>query len=196
MNKKIKVLLDCLPVAPFRTQLTEEIEKEVERLKAVPMKYRRMAFNAELQLENEALRKEAEHWKANHEHQVMAARALKEREDLPVERLRYYEDFLALRAENETLRGRVSYLCGEKDGYRYLSNKSNEENESLKVKLEVAQNDLKSALEMLAGWCVAVDVNGAGWDDWDDHYKDAMYRDGSLRSQLDAAIAEVRLAYY
>jgi len=38
--------------------LTEErdaLRKEVERLKTVPMKYRRMAFNAQLQEENRAL---------------------------------------------------------------------------------------------------------------------------------------------
>lgn len=38
--------------------LTEErdaLRKEVERLKTVPMKYRRMAFNAQLQEENKAL---------------------------------------------------------------------------------------------------------------------------------------------
>ena len=58
--------------------------------------------------------------------------------------------------------------------------------------LEVMQNDLNTALGMLAGWCVAVEVNGAGWDDWDERYKDAMYRDGPLRSMLDAAIYEQR----
>jgi len=59
--------------------------------------------------------------------------------------------------------------------------------------MEVLQNDLNTALRMLADWCVAVDVNGTGWDDWDEHYKDAMYREGPLRSQLDAAIAEARM---
>ena len=48
------------------------------------------------------------------------------------------------------------------------------------------------ALAMLADWCVAVDVNGTGWDDWDEHYKDAMYRSGPLREKLDAAIAKAR----
>jgi hypothetical protein len=46
------------------------------------------------------------------------------------------------------------------------------------------------AIAMLAEWCVAVDVNGTGWDDWDEHYKDAMYRPGPLRELLDKAIAE------
>jgi len=48
------------------------------------------------------------------------------------------------------------------------------------------------AVEMLAHWCVAVDENGAGWDDWDEHYKDAMYRPGPLRERLDKAILEAQ----
>ena len=60
------------------------------------------------------------------------------------------------------------------------------------VRCEVLRNDLDAALGMLADWCVAVDVNGTGWDDWDEHYKDAMYRDGPLRAMLDKAIAEAR----
>jgi hypothetical protein len=51
---------------------------------------------------------------------------------------------------------------------------------------------LDIALGMLAAWCVAIDANGIGWDDWDEHYKDAMYRPGPLREELDAAIAEER----
>ena len=46
-----------------------------------------------------------------------------------------------------------------------------------------------TAVSMLAEWCVAVEVNGTSWDDWDEHYKDAMYRPGPLRKLLDAAIA-------
>lgn len=31
------------------------------------------------------------------------------------------------------------------------------------------------AIKHIAEWCVAIDENGAGWDDWDEYYKDAMY---------------------
>lgn len=55
-----------------------------------------------------------------------------------------------------------------------------------------AEEKLEIALKMLADWCVAVDENGTGWDDWDEHYKDAMYRDGPLRADLDAAIEKSR----
>ena len=57
---------------------------------------------------------------------------------------------------------------------------------------EQLRRDLDVAIGMLAAWCVAVDVNGTGWDDWDEYYKDAAYRPGPLRERLDAAIAEVR----
>ena len=60
------------------------------------------------------------------------------------------------------------------------------------VAIVVLRKDLETALDMLADWCVAVEVNGTGWDDWDEYYKDAMYRDGPLRAMLDKAIAEAR----
>lgn len=54
---------------------------------------------------------------------------------------------------------------------------------------------LECAIAMLADWCVRVEVVGTGWDDWDEAYKDAMYRPCLIREQLDAAIAEARKAY-
>ena len=48
------------------------------------------------------------------------------------------------------------------------------------------------AVNLLAAWCVAIDQNGTGWDDWDEHYKEAMYRPGPLRALLDAAIQAER----
>ena len=54
----------------------------------------------------------------------------------------------------------------------------------------IKQRDM--ALHMLAEWCVAIEVNGAGWDAWDDYYKDAAYRPGPLRKRLDEAIEKVR----
>ena len=37
-----------------------------------------------------------------------------------------------------------------------------------------------AAIQHIAEWCVAIDVNGSGWDDWDEYYKDAMYRENAL----------------
>jgi hypothetical protein len=52
------------------------------------------------------------------------------------------------------------------------------------------------AIKMLADWCVAIDVNGGGWDDWDEYYKDARYRKTNLpeiREFLDLAIEKSTL---
>lgn len=53
-----------------------------------------------------------------------------------------------------------------------------------------AKQERDSAVFLLAEWCVSVELNGTGWDDWDEHYKDAAYRPGPLREALDAGIAE------
>lgn len=58
--------------------------------------------------------------------------------------------------------------------------------------IELLKYSLDLAIGLLAEWCVSVDENGTGWDDWDDHYKDAMYRPGPLRDMMDKAIAEER----
>lgn len=49
-----------------------------------------------------------------------------------------------------------------------------------------------TALQMLAEWCVAIDLNGTQWGDWDEYYKDAAYREGPLRKDLDEAIYKAR----
>ena len=58
--------------------------------------------------------------------------------------------------------------------------------------IEAQAREIEIAIGMLADWCIAVDEVGAGWDDWDECYKDAMYRDGPLRNKLDIAIASRR----
>ena len=62
----------------------------------------------------------------------------------------------------------------------------------LRDELQDKDDQLDAAITMLAEWCVAVDENGTGWDDWDEHYKDAMYRPGPLRERLDVAISKAR----
>ena len=59
-----------------------------------------------------------------------------------------------------------------------------------------AQRDV--AIQHIAEWCVAIQQNGDGWDDWGQYYKDAC-RDNALhnalpeiRSALNAAIAKAR----
>lgn len=60
------------------------------------------------------------------------------------------------------------------------------------TELEKVTEERDVAIRLLAAWCVAIDQNGTGWDDWDEHYKDAMYRPGPLRALLDAAIEAER----
>jgi hypothetical protein len=51
-----------------------------------------------------ALIAEVRHWKANHDNQVVRARFLIERGDIPLERVRAYEEMAELRAEIKRLR--------------------------------------------------------------------------------------------
>ena len=43
---------------------------------------------------------------------------------------------------------------------------------------------LHIALQMLAYWVCCVENNGTQWDDWDEAYKDAAYRDTPIREEL------------
>ena len=54
-----------------------------------------------------------------------------------------------------------------------------------KIEELIIQRDI--AIQMLADWCDAVRDNGTGWDDWDEHYKDAAWRPGPLRELIDIA---------
>lgn len=63
---------------------------------------------------------------------------------------------------------------------------------ALKAELDRLRAERDAAVGLLASWCVSVDHNGTGWDDWDEDYKDARYRPGPLREALDKAIAEER----
>lgn len=47
------------------------------------------------------------------------------------------------------------------------------------------------AIHLLADWCYMVDRKGSGWDDWDEGYKNAMYRDTPLRALIDAEVARI-----
>ncbi len=60
---------------------------------------------------------------------------------------------------------------------------------ALREQVAALTNERDIAIGMLAEWCVAVHTNGPGWDDWDEYYKNAMYRPNPLRELLDAAIA-------
>lgn len=51
------------------------------------------------------------------------------------------------------------------------------------------------AIRHIAEWCVQIDFVGSGWDDWDEFFKDAMWRDHELpeiRQLLNEAITAAR----
>lgn len=64
--------------------------------------------------------------------------------------------------------------------------------DDLRAEVAALRQERDMALWILAEWCVDVDEGGAGWDYWDENYKNAMYRPGPLRELMDATIKEVR----
>ena len=53
---------------------------------------------------------ESNHWKANHACEVERARVLKERPDMPLERIKAYDRMVELEKENEALKHRIASL--------------------------------------------------------------------------------------
>ena len=63
-----------------------------------------------LHQDNDKLAAERDHWKANHECEVSRARVLKERPDMPLERVNAYNRMVELEKENEALKQRIASL--------------------------------------------------------------------------------------
>ena len=61
----------------------------------------------------------------------------------------------------------------------------------LRAELDRTHKQLNAAVTLLAEWSHAVDGGGAGWDCWDNHYKEARWGKGILRSLIDAEIAKL-----
>ncbi|QJI10778.1 hypothetical protein GuL6_175 [Buttiauxella phage vB_ButM_GuL6] len=78
----------------FDPDTTERLLKEIVRLHQ----------------ENDKLAGERDHWKANHECEVSRARVLKERPDMPLERIKAYDRMVELEKENEALKQRIASL--------------------------------------------------------------------------------------
>ena len=71
-----------------------------------------------------------------------------------------------------------------------VASELNAELDALRKENEQLRLERDEAIKMLAEWCAAVEENGAGWDDWDEYYKNARYRPCFLRELLDTAIKE------
>ena len=60
--------------------------------------------------EKEKAESEAAHWKANHECEVSRACVLKQRPDIPLERIKAYDRMVELEEENKALKQRIASL--------------------------------------------------------------------------------------
>ena len=47
---------------------------------------------------------------------------------------------------------------------------------------------LKEAVALIGGWCEAIESVGTGWDDWDEYYKEARYKNRGTSPVLLAMI--------
>lgn len=54
--------------------------------------------------------------------------------------------------------------------------------------LTKATKERDAAISILANWIHDIDRNGTGWDDWDENYKDAKYRNTVIRSLIDKEV--------
>ena len=87
--------------------LIESQAAEIERLSALCDKWN---FECDdMREDNKRLEAEIHHWKNNHETEVRRARVLKERTDMPIERVRAYEQWGKDLAEIERLKA----LCDQ-----------------------------------------------------------------------------------
>lgn len=88
-------------------------------------------------------------------------------------------DFIGRQDAREEIEARLASLIGKA-----------RQCEALRLRAEKAEAERDEAINMLAAWCVAIERNGAGWDDWDEHYKNASHRPCSIRALIDSAIAK------
>ena len=103
-----------------------------------------------------------------------------------------------LETANATLEQQMMDACAPKNEREWWAfaeiGRLRAEVEVLRADSERLTGERDVAIGMLAYWCVAVDQNGTGWDDWDEHYKDAMYRPCPIRELLDKEIDAARAA--
>lgn len=82
-------------------------------------------------------------------------------------------------------------MCEEIEDLRAEIEKLTRELDEARAEVERLREQLNAAVTLLAEWCDAVNKGGASWDYWDDHYKQARWGKGILRSLIDAEIAKL-----
>ena len=91
---------------------------ECEERKTTALNYISLKLEFEqLQAERGELARQVAHWKANHASVVKQARILKERPDMPIERVKAYENWVAMAEQVEKMRAVLKeYSLKENDG--------------------------------------------------------------------------------
>jgi len=105
---------------------------------------------AKLRARGEELEKEVAHWKSNHDNRVEAARVLIDRADLPLERVKAYESYVALQArcaELESIANHRKVICDEWADINKAEVAHNLELQSKLATSESSRRDAQSELE-------------------------------------------------
>ena len=75
-----------------------------------------------------------------------------------------------------------SYRQADEDGVMCIVSRQACDEAAATIEKLTRQRDV--AIRHIAEWCVAISINGSGWDDWDDYYKAAMYSDRNALSDI------------
>lgn len=125
----------------------------------------------------------------------------------PIAQIQYYQrgvqaadEIEKLRAELDNAQHHIEMLQAKLDAEKSCACAYDDPNEvclphsplleKARAELDRTHKQLNAAVTLLAEWCHAVD-GGAGWDYWDNHYKEARWGKGILRSLIDAEIAKL-----
>ena len=106
-------------IKPSLTSSVDPYKSEIERylISASPGNIKLLIGEIDRLLECE---KEVEHWKNNHACEVARARVLKERPDMPLERVKAYDRMIELENENKALKERIEALEFELNSNLYV----------------------------------------------------------------------------
>jgi len=100
----------------------------------------------------EALRIERDLWKSNHDAQVQRSRVLKERTDMPLERVKAYEQIGELQTEIGQMKGELQRVYAVTRSHAELTFKAEAERDQLKAKNEKLADALSEITAMHGQW--------------------------------------------
>ncbi len=85
-----------------------------------------------------------------------------------------------------------SYKQADEDGVMVVVSREACDDGAATIEALTIQRDV--AINHIADWCVAIDVNGSGWDDWDEYYKEAMYSDRQSLAEIRGVLMDAIVA--